>query len=261
MVEGTAVTSSILNIRTPEGIVFAQTLASPAIRFFAWLIDLFCIAALLIVLTLIIGVITLLSPDVASAVSMVLYFAVSIGYSIVLEWFWRGQTLGKRALHLRVVDAEGMRLGFHQIVIRNLLRAVDALPAFYVVGGLAAFLSRKAQRLGDLAANTVVIRLPRLSQPDLEQLLPGKFNSLRSYPHLAARLRQRVTPAEAAVALQAIARRDEFEPVARVQLFAELAAHLKTRVEFPPEAADGITDEQYVRNAVDILYRSDRNKP
>ena len=78
--------------------------------------------------------------------------------------------------------------------------------------------------------------------------------------HLAARLRQRVSPAQAAVALQALLRRDEFEPVARVELFGELAAHFRELVEFPSEATDGITDEQYLRNVVDVVYRSRTDK-
>jgi hypothetical protein len=110
--------------------------------------------------------------------------------------------------------------------------------------------------LGDIAANTIVIRSPRLAEPDLDQLLAGKFNSLRQYPHLTARLRQQVLPAEGAVALQALLRRDEFDPLARVELFAHLANHFRAKVEFPPEATDGITDEQHLRNVVDILYRS-----
>src|SRR6185369_9650732 len=93
-------------------------------------------------------------------------------------------------------------------------------------------------------------------QPDLDQLLAGKYNSLRQYPHLTARLRQRVSPGEAAVALQALLRRDEFEPVARIELFAELAAHFRAKVDFPAEALDGITDEQYIRNVADVIYRT-----
>ena len=68
---------------------------------------------------------------------------------------------------------------------------VDALPAFYLVGGVASLLNTRGQRLGDLAANTLVLREPQLVSPDLEQLFAGKFNSLREHPHLAARLRQR----------------------------------------------------------------------
>lgn len=248
--------SNTLIIRTPEGIVFAQTLAMPMVRFFAWLIDLGCIIGLLMLTTVIVAIVTPLSADVAAALRVILYFVVSVGYAMTFEWIWRGQTIGKRTLRLRVVDAEGMRLQFSQIAMRNLLRVVDALPAFYLIGGAAALFTPKAQRLGDLAGNTVVIRMPRISQPDLDQLLPDKFNSLRAYPHLTARLRQRVTPHEASIALQAIVRRDEFDPPARVELFGQLAAHLKTHVKFPEEATSGIADEQYVRNVVDLLYRT-----
>jgi hypothetical protein len=159
---------------------------------------------------------------------------------------------------LRVVDVEGMRLQFNQIVTRNLLRFVDSIPVLYLVGGVTCWANRNCQRLGDLAANTVVIRNPRITEPDLDQLLAGKFNSLLQYPHLAARLRQRVSPGEAAMAVQALVRRDEFDPAARVDLFGELAAHFRARVEFPAEATDGVADEQYIRNVVDVVYRSDR---
>ena len=63
-----------------------------------------------------------------------------------------------------------------EIVTRNLLRFVDALPVFYFVGGITCWLNPKCQRLGDIAANTIVIRNPRVAQPDLDQLSPGKFN-------------------------------------------------------------------------------------
>jgi hypothetical protein len=187
------------------------------------------------------------------------YFAVQIGYGLFCEWLWRGQTVGKRLLRLRVVDAYGLRLQFSQIVIRNLLRFVDMLPAFYLVGGLATLINSRTQRLGDLAANTVVIRSPQIEQPDLEQVLAGKFNSLRSHPHLEARLRQKVSPVEASLALQAILRRDEFEPRSRAELFARLGEHFRALVEFPPDSVEHITDEQYLRNVIDTVFRSRKN--
>ena len=248
--------TSSLQIRTPEGIVFSQSLAGPATRFLAWLVDMLCIGVLVRALSYLLLAFQIVSPNLATAISYVGYFVLSIGYGIACEWGWRGQTVGKRLLRLRVMDAEGLRLQFHQIVIRNLLRFVDSLPLFYFVGGIVSWFNSNCQRLGDIAANTIVIRHPRLTEPDLDQLLAGKFNSLRQHAHLAARLRQRVAPAEAAAALQALLRRDDFEPVARVELFAGLAAHFRAKVPFPPEATDGVTDEQYLRNVVDIIYRS-----
>ena len=153
------------------------------------------------------------------------------------------------------MDAEGLRLKFHQIVIRNLLRAVDMLPFFYLVGGAATVLSRRAQRLGDFAANTVVIRIPKATTPNLDSVVGGKFNSFREHPHLEARLRQRVTAAEAAIALRALTRRGGLDPTARVDLFADLAAHFRAKVPFPADATESITDEQYVRNVLDTIYR------
>ncbi len=244
-----------LRIRTPEGIVFSQLLAGAPTRFLAWLVDVLCILTLLSVLQEILAIAALLNHNLATAVFLLGYFIISIGYFISFEWLWRGQSPGKRLLRLRVVDAEGLRLQFHQIVTRNLLRFVDALPIFYFLGGVVCWFNGKCQRLGDVAANTIVIRQPRLAEPDLQQLLAGKFNSLRQHPHLAARLRQQVSPAEAAIALQALLRRDEFEVGARVELFAGLARHFAAKTAFPPEAADGITDEQFIRNLVDIVYR------
>jgi uncharacterized RDD family membrane protein YckC len=248
--------TTTLNIRTPEGIVFSQNLAGPVIRCMACFIDQLCIHAFLSLLGIVIGLLGVISFNFAVALYVIGYFAVNIGYGIFFEWSWRGQTIGKKLLRLRVVDVEGMRLQFNQIVVRNLLRFVDSLPAFYLVGGLTCWLNSKCQRLGDIAANTVVIRAPKISEPDLDQLLAGKFNSLRQFPHLAARLRQSVTPVEADIALQSLLRRDEFDPIARVELFSNLADHFRAKVEFPAEATDGVADEQYLRNVTDVVFRA-----
>lgn len=244
-------------VRTPEGIVFSLRLAGPITRFLAWAIDAACIAAAGAAagaLGMFAGVV---SRDAAFAAVILTSFAVSTGYGIVLEWYWRGQTLGKKLLHLRVMDEHGLRLQPSQIVVRNLLRFVDALPLFYLVGGVASVLGRHSQRLGDLAAGTIVVRTPPSSPPDLRQVAFGRFNSFRRHPHLVARLRQRLTPDEAAVALGALMRREALDPLARVALFRDLAGFFRSVVPFPPEATDGLSDEQYVRNVAEVLYRSD----
>jgi uncharacterized RDD family membrane protein YckC len=231
-------------------------LAGPVTRFMAWLVDIACIMAATSVVNTALAVFGVLSFDLFRALTIAAYFLISIGYGIALEWHWRGQTIGKRLLRLRVVDVQGLRLRPSQVVVRNLLRFVDSFPAFYFLGGVSCFMSRHAQRLGDLAANTVVVRNPKISEPDLSQLLAGKYNSLRKYPHLGARLRQLVPPGAASVALQALLRRNELEPQARVELFEGLASHFRSVVEFPEEATFGVSDEKYVSNVVDILFRT-----
>ncbi len=248
--------SSELRIRTPEGIGFSYPLAGPITRCMAWAIDRVVIVVLLVVAANAVVKLAWILPDVAGAFMALAYFAIDTFYAILLEWFWRGQTLGKRLLRLRVTDAYGFRLQFHQVLLRNLIRPIDSIPFFYMVGGLACLFSRRAQRLGDLAAGTIVVHLARHREPDLEQLLAGKFNSLREHPHLAARLRQRVSAEEARIGLQAVLRREELDAGARVTLFSELAGHYKSLVAFPAEVVEGLPDEQYVRNVVDILFRT-----
>lgn len=248
--------SSELKIRTPEGIDFSLQLAGPVMRSMAWLMDILCVSALIFIAYTILSLTAVLSEGLSVALRVAAFFVIQIGYGITCEWFLRGQTLGKRMLKLRVVDEQGLRLEFTQVVIRNLMRFVDILPGFYAVGGTACFLSKRCQRLGDLAANTVVIRHRPVLEPDLDQLAPVKFNSLREYGHLAARLRQRVSPQEAGIALEALLRREAFDPAARLALYSDIALRLKSLVVFPPEAVESLTDEQYLRNVVDVLFRT-----
>ncbi|MSU51744.1 MAG: hypothetical protein EXS37_22085 [Opitutus sp.] len=155
---------------------------------------------------------------------------------------------------LRVVDARGLRLSFAQVALRNLLRFVDGLPVVYLVGGVAALLNRRAQRLGDLAADTLVVWEPPEPEPDFAALRGDKYNSLRAHAPAVARLRQALSPAEARAVWSAVARREQFDAGARVRLFADMAVFLRKIAAAPPEAAEGMTDEQFVRNVVDVLY-------
>jgi len=252
--------AATLTIRTPEGVAFALPLASPVARCLAWAVDFGCISVASGAVGGALGLLGLASADLARALTIVAYFALSLGYGIALEWKWRGQTVGKRLLHLRVVDQAGLRTRFSQIAVRNLLRPLDMLPAYYLVGGAACLLSSRAQRLGDLAAGTVVVRQPPVAEPDLDQLVGERYNSFRDHPHVAARLRHRLDPSLAALALGALVRRDRLESDARVALFAEVAARLRALAEFPEEATLGLTGEQYVRNAVDVFFRTSEGR-
>jgi len=240
-----------LIVRTPEGVVFALPLAGPLTRFLAWLVDCGIVLAAQSALSGFLPLMGVIGADMGTAVAILLFFALNMGYGLAAEWFWRGQTVGKRLLGLRVMDAGGLRLQFSQIALRNLLRAVDILPGLYLAGGLACVLSSRAQRLGDLAANTVVVRGDRAGDIELPATVSGKYNSLRAWPHLEARLRQLVTPQEAGAALAALLRRNTLDPDARVRVFAAFAARFREKVPFPEEATFGLSDEALVRN---VLY-------
>jgi len=246
---------SLLNIATPEGVTFSLPLAGPVTRSVAFFIDLFTVSAIQKVVMVLLGALALISTDLSGFVRFLLQLIIFNGYAALCEMLWNGKTVGKHVVGLRVMDERGLRLRPSQVLVRNLVRFVDGLPALYAVGGAICFFSKRCQRLGDLAAGTVVVRHVKVAPPNVEGILGGKYNSFRAYPHLEARLRQKVSAEEAQIALSALVRRDELDVEATVRLFAMMAQRFRSAVKFPDEAIFGLTDEQYVRNVVDTLYR------
>jgi uncharacterized RDD family membrane protein YckC len=247
----------VLAIRTPEGVRFQLPLAGPTSRFLAWLLDAVVINGAFALVVRFVSLGRALDADLTGAILILCYFLLTVGYPIALEWMWRGQTVGKRIFGLRVIDAGGKRLEFTQILLRNLLRLVDALPFLYLVGGASLVLTRRCQRLGDLAASTVVIRQRKLALPNIPVSQDAeRFNSLLDHPHLAARLRQSTPVPLAQIAMEALLRRAELTPDARIEVFRALAARFKLIVAFPEETLAGMADERYVRNCLEVVLNT-----
>jgi len=166
-----------LEVQTPEGVSFRLPIASPFSRCLAMAIDFAVILALTVLLFQILSilgnmlthipVIGRVVSDLSSGLLIILQFLIGIGYGIACEWLLRGQTVGKRMMKLRVIDERGLTLRFSQVAIRNLFRLLDILPStFYLLGGISCFLTKRCQRLGDIAAGTLVVReVPRFVRP------------------------------------------------------------------------------------------------
>ncbi|MDX2054588.1 MAG: RDD family protein [Polyangiaceae bacterium] len=249
-----------LIVETGDGVEFTLPLAGVMTRFLAWFLDLFVIGAISTAGTQLVGLFSVFSSDAAQAFRIVLFFAVSTGYAFTCEWRLRGQTIGKRLFGIRVVDAEGMKLKVSQLILRNLLRMADMLPLAYVVGGAAMLLSKKAQRLGDFAAGTVVVRVVNWELPALAGLLGDEYNTLAEHAVVVARLRREVEPSAAQAALGALMRREHLDAEHRVLLFGEFARHFKSLVRFPEHALTGMSDERFVQNVVRLLFQKEKLK-
>lgn len=248
--------TATLDIATPEGVRFALPLAGPVTRAVAFAIDFLCLMAVLSALGPFLATLGVLGGDAGVGMIVLLQFILMEGFRMIMELLWRGQTVGKRLMGLRVIDENGLKLRPSQVVVRNILRFVDILPVFYALGGLVCLFSKRSQRLGDLAAGTVVVRTIKSSPPDVAAVLAGKYNSFRDHPHLESRLRQKVGPEQAQLALNALVRREELMPESRVQLYEKLAAYFRELVHFPDETVHGLSDEQYLRNVVDTVFRA-----
>ena len=225
-------------VLTPEYVEFDFVLAGLFSRFLAWLIDQVVVIggwlALMVVLSIVLAVI----PGFASAAAFVSWFLLDWGYGIVMEAMWSGQTIGKRALGLRVIQESGVRISFLHAALRNLARPVDRLPLFYLVGGCAALFSKSQQRLGDMLAGTIVVRERRLKIPASIGRPEGETQLLND-----ATFRSRVgklTAEEEALIFAAAVRREELGLEARLSLFSALSQRLQDDAGFykPPHLSD-----------------------
>ena len=241
-------------VRLAEGLRLDYELASPIARGAALLLDGAVLAMGLALLRPLVGVFGVVGTGFSLGLLIAAYFALSTSYGFLLEWLWRGQTLGKRVFGLRVLDSAGRPLNAYQAVLRNLLKMVDRAPLFFGLGAAVALLSPRWQR--DLAAGTVVVRERRSPLPDWSVLASQDLNSLRGQRRLTAQLRQACSPAEAELGLEMLLRRNTLEDEARLRLFAGLAARWKAKVNVPPELVEGLSDEQWVRAVVDVLYQA-----
>ncbi len=154
-----------LTVATPENVSFGYALAGLGSRFMAALVDSLLIV-LIQVLVVALGLalaLRALQGDGADSLGFVGLALVMLsmllfwGYYVFFELVWNGQTPGKRWVGLRVLRVNGQPAGAVEVLIRNLVRLVDFLPAAYGAGIVCMFIDSQSRRLGDLAAGTVVV--------------------------------------------------------------------------------------------------------
>ena len=254
-----ASTAVELTIATAEGVLFRLPLAGPASRLYAMLLDIAIVLGTVNGIGLLGYWIFAKAPGFRFMVITLAEFAIGFAYGALLEGFWNGQTIGKRLLHLRVIDQTGLPLQIEQAWVRNLMRIFDALPFAYLVGGISVMSSPLLQRFGDRVAGSLVIRQTPLTVPGEESWTRQKYNSFMEYPTIAVHLRRAATPELAGLIQDALRRRNELAPYARREIYRELAKYLQTEISpFPDELVERLSDEQYLINASGILFGDQR---
>ena len=129
----------------------------------------------------------IISQGLSIGTFLILLFVVDWGYFAFSEGLFRGKTIGKRLLGLRVIHEEGYPLTIWGAILRNLVRAGDALPAYvfpcYGAGFITMLLAGRSRRLGDLVARTIVVEERLVTIPHepiiLERIQPlsrGEFS-------------------------------------------------------------------------------------
>ena len=131
-------------------------------RIIAAVVDLVILAVVGGILMLIFGAPLALTGDFAAmmaagSVAWLVTALISLAYFVYFEGT-TGQTLGKKMVNIKVVmQKSGRQLEYADALVRNILRIIDFLPAFYILGLILIAVSENKQRLGDMAAKTIVV--------------------------------------------------------------------------------------------------------
>lgn len=197
-----------LAIMTPEGISLALVPAGAARRAFAWAVD-----TLIWLVFLFFAALLLERTKLGRGIYLLLVFVSYWGYPILCEVYAGGRTLGKRAMGLMVVRADGLPVGWRESATRNLLLVVDFLPFMYACGLLCMLFDKQFRRLGDIVAGTQVVYF---SKPAPRQTVESDQIAPLPFP---------LTPDQQRTLLDLIERADRLPPSRRLEL-ADLAEPL-----------------------------------
>lgn len=213
---------------TPEGVTLAVTLAGLPSRMIAGFLD------LLIKAVVVGGIMLVLNAILGGglAVYIIVPFAglMLVGYDIFFETRAGGRTPGKRACHLRVTRSSGAPVDAPASAVRNLLRLVDGLPLSYLPTVVSILVTRRNQRLGDLAADTIVVREHgRVSPPATATATEATDDDWDV---------SGVAPADVALVRSYLERRSALDAQAATRLAADLAGRLRPVVAGAEEPDD-----------------------
>lgn len=225
-----------VTVRTPEGVDIDLTLAGLGSRIGATLLDTLIQAALVFLALFALAAFGFSVGADLAAVTLggfsVLVTVLILGYFVAFETLNAGKTPGKAAFGIRVVTDSGGAVGFSAAAIRNLVRIVDFLPGVYAVGAVTIFISPLDQRLGDLAARTLVIRDRRARPPSLATRLPATHQSDALWDVSA------VTEQEAGLIRRYVERADSLGTARRTQLAEQITSRIRPKVGAPRHITD-----------------------
>ena len=241
-----------ITITTPEHVVIRLQPAGAGSRFLALMVDSMIVAG---ISSTIGGILSALLPrGVALALSLTLGFMLTWGWHVFFEVRKQGRTPGKRALKLRVVDARGLPVSLYQSMVRNIVRVLDFAPAFYGFGAIAVLVSPTNRRLGDVIADTLVIRDEQPLAYSAMRSAERRHNSLRT-PRVLRLIRHKIGLEEREFLLTLCVRANRMSAEARYDLMEEVAAAYREELGVEAESISG---ENFVRDLTAVLFDEPR---
>lgn len=220
--DGRVTTSEAVEVELPVAPVFSRCLSA--------LVDLIVLVIALFALALIASqFLDRVSMAVARTTLIVIIVLAVLGIPIALETITRGKTLGKLLLGLRTVRDDGGPITFRHAVVRGLTAWVEIYLAQGMVALVAALLTKRNRRLGDLAAGTYVINERQTMRLPMPSAMPSELQAWALGADIAA------LPDNLALSVrQFLVRAPSLAPHARHALGLELARRVSQHVAPPP---------------------------
>ncbi len=177
-----------IDIQTTQNVLINYELAPLRDRVLAFIIDVVVIVAANILLSLALGYTVVRLIRGGELLLFLVLGLVTTFYTLFFEVFNRGQTLGKMALRIQVVRLNGTQVTFTDLLLRWVFRLIDIWFSFGAIAVVIISSNRKGQRLGDVVANTAVVR----SEPRLEVTLKDvlQINTSENYTPVYPAVRQ-----------------------------------------------------------------------
>lgn len=246
-----------LKIDTPEQVALEMPVAGIGSRFLAVAVDTLVQLALYLVVSIILGQIgpailgilidaspmwLMLGPSLVILFGFCLYW----GYFACFEILWNGQTPGKRVAGIRVIQDSGRPINVTAAILRNLIRAIDFLPAMYATGVTCMLLNRHSRRLGDFVAGTVVVHDHRPTEIGAAWKPAGG-------PAISSPQLTRLTDQEVVLIETYLDRRFELPEGASDRAASQIARRIKDRTGLQPAPGQTMNDflEAIARQARD----------
>lgn len=181
-----------IRITTAQNIDIDHELAGIGERLVAALIDMGIFVVILFSVVFFVGLTR--NQGAVSTISIAVYCILFVFYDLLCELFLQGQSIGKIVMKIKVISLNGNRPTLVQYVMRWLFRMLDCLPTGYLCGVITIIVSEKSQRLGDMAAGTVLIRTQPRVKIDHVGFMPVEYGYEVNFPEAG-----RLTDDEAAL--------------------------------------------------------------
>jgi uncharacterized RDD family membrane protein YckC len=231
-----------VTIDTPEQIALELQVAGIGSRFLAIAVD--TVLQVILYITVFMALSLAQVPDflqnsfvgvAGPALAILFGFSIYWGYFAAFEIFWSGRTPGKRLAGIRVIKETGRPINAFEAIGRNVLRAIDFLPAGYAVGLVCMMLNKYSRRLGDYVAGTIVVH-----DKQTEDVRPD-WNLDAEAPTGSAPI-SRITPEELQLIETYLHRRLDLDENIRRDMAHRIVSRIAAKTGLRPSQAQTIDD-------------------